>query len=178
MEIDERGAEEILKKYAPNEEALQRVLEHSRRVRDKAVSLAEKIKEVDLNFIKTAALLHDIGRFIYPPGRRNGILHGVEGAKILRKEGLPKHARVAETHIGVGITREDIIKQGLPLPLKDYVPTTKEEIIIAYADNLDSPGVKSEKDVEERFAREVGEEYRKRVQEFHELVHRIVGDIS
>ncbi len=178
MKISEKEAEDLLKKYAPDENTLLRVLTHSRRVRDRVLSLVGKSKYIDLDLLKTAALLHDIGRFVYPPGDKNSILHGIEGAIILRKEGLPLHARVAETHIGVGITREDILKQGLPLPLKDYVPTTKEEILIAYADNLESQGIKTERDVEERFSREVGEEYREKVRRFHSLVHEILRDIS
>ena len=122
------------------------------------------------------ALLHDIGRFKYPPGTKDAILHGVEGGKILRELGYEIYARICERHIGVGITKEDILAQGLPLPLKDYVPETKEEIIIAYADNLDSPGIKDERDVEERFAREIGESYRERVRQFHKKVHSILKD--
>jgi uncharacterized protein len=140
--------------------------------------MASNLRGVDIEFLKTASLLHDIGRFFYPPGSKDPIKHGIEGARILREEGLPRHAKVCETHIGIGITKEDIISQSLPLPLKDYVPETIEEILIAYADNLDSPGIKDEIDVEERFAREVGEEYRKKVKEFHKKVHRILKNIK
>ncbi len=178
MKITEEDARALLERYAPSHEALTHVMEHCLRVRDKALSLVEGKNhlKVDIELLKTGSILHDIGRFRYPPGSKNSILHGIEGEKILLKEGLPLHARIARTHIGVGITKEDILKQGLPLPLDDYVPCTLEEILIAYADNLDSPGISCEKDVEERFAQEVGEDYRIRVRKFHHLVHQILGD--
>ncbi len=174
-EITEQEALEILKKYAPSKQAYEKVLAHSLRVRDKVVEIGSQIKNVDMEFLKTAALLHDIGRFFFPPGAKDSIRHGIEGGKILRDIGLNRHARVCETHIGVGITKKDIISQSLPLPLNDYVPESVEEILIAYADNLDSPGIEDEKDVEERFAREVGEGYRQRVVDFHKKVHNILN---
>jgi len=176
--ITEKQAIDILKKYAPNEDVFKKVLEHSLRVKDIALKLISGINRgVDRDFLKTASILHDIGRFKYPPGNKDSIKHGIYGGEILRSLGLPQHARVCETHIGVGITKEDIVSQNLPLPLKDFVPETVEEILIAYSDNLDSPGISSERDVEERFVREVGEGYRKRVQDFHKKVHKILKDL-
>ena len=46
------------------------------------------------------------------------------------------HARTCERHVGVGLAREDILAQGLPLPMRDMVPKTIEEIIICYADEF------------------------------------------
>jgi uncharacterized protein len=43
---------------------------------------------------------------------------------------------VCERHTGTGITREQIIKQQLPLPLGDYVPETLEEQLVCYADKF------------------------------------------
>ena len=173
--MNHQKALELLRKYSPTIEIFERIYRHSDRVRAHALELANRMIDVDLNFVETASLLHDIGRFKCPPGSGNGILHGVEGARILREENLPEHAEVAERHIGVGITRQDIIEQELPLPLKDFVPESKEQILVAHADNLDSKGVNSEGDVEERFYRDLGEEYRKRVQEFHRQIHRLIA---
>ena len=59
-------------------------------------------------------------------------------------------ARVCERHTGTGITKEDIIRQNLPLELKDYSPVTLEEKLICYADkffsktNLDKARTKEE----------------------------------
>ena len=47
---------------------------------------------------------------------------------------MSRHAVVAETHVGVGWTKEQIQAQGLPLPHHDMVPTTIEEEIISFAD--------------------------------------------
>ncbi len=138
--MDEKEALRLLKKYGQGKPGYSHVLKHSKAVQRLSVEWARKIKanghRVDVDFVKTAALLHDIGRFAYPPHTRHKILHGIEGGKILRKEGYPRHARLTERHIGAGISKSDIKKQGLPLPMKDYVPKTIEEKIVACADNL------------------------------------------
>ncbi len=52
----------------------------------------------------------------------------------IKAEGLLKHARIAKNHIGVGISKEEIINRGLPLPQEDIFPEILEEKIISYAD--------------------------------------------
>lgn len=172
--LNEKEAVELLRKYSPDKKTFEIIYLHSKAVQEVALKVAERAV-CDREFIKTAALLHDIGRCICPPGK-NGIRHGVEGAEILKKEKLPRsYQRVCETHLGVGITKEDIINQKLPLPKKDFVPKTKEEIIIAYADNLaDGSEIKDEKFIVERFKKELSKEYGKRVEEFHKKVHEII----
>ena len=107
------------------------VVEHCLYVSDFAVEIAQKIKNrghtVDVGFVETAAILHDIGR-----SKTHGIRHGIEGATILKD--YPKYARVCETHIGGGIGKDEATKLGLPE--KDYIPGTLEEKIICYADKL------------------------------------------
>lgn len=119
------------------------MLEHSRNVAAKAVQVAKQsilADNLDIDFIKEAALLHDIGVSrtsapdLYCTGSAPYITHGVLGRNILEKEGLPRHALVCERHIGVGLTVEDIIRQKLPLPLRDMTPETPEERIVAFAD--------------------------------------------
>jgi len=109
------------------------VIEHSIAVSKLAKKIANKItkkgNDIDINFVEIAALLHDIGRC-----KTHGIKHGIEGARILRKLGHDKFARVCEVHLGAGITRSEAISLGLPP--KDYIPKTLEEKIIAHADNL------------------------------------------
>jgi uncharacterized protein len=138
--VDEKKALALLEKYGKGSPGYAIILNHCKAVQKLSLEWARKIKangyKVDLDFVRTAALLHDIGRFGYPPFSTDKIRHGIEGARILRNEGYPKHARLAERHIGAGITKEDIKKQDLPLPMKDYVPKTAEEKIIACADNL------------------------------------------
>lgn len=170
--MDEKRAIALLKKYAPDEEAFKDILGHGKRVQQIALKLAKGVEGIDIDLIKTASLLHDIGRFKYwsreypPPEklRKEMIKHGIEGGEILRKEGYPKHANVAERHIGAGITKKDIKKHKLDLPLKCYVPLTKEEKIIAHADNLaeGSREVKFEK-VVERFKKKLGDGHAQRL---------------
>ncbi len=127
-------------KYATSAEALRIVLSHCQAVTDKALRIAQKFPEVDVDFIYEAAMLHDIGvYFVQAPkifcfGEQPYLAHIIIGSHILQKEGLPKHAKVAETHTGVGITKEDVISKKLPIPAKNYIPTTLEEKIISYAD--------------------------------------------
>ena len=134
--MNQKEATALLRKYVKNEEQFRKVLAHSKAVQKAALKIAKKIKKADIGFIKIASLLHDIGRFYHKPGTKESIKHGIKGAEILRKEGLDRFARVAERHIGVGITKSDIIRQKLDLPLKNYIPKTIEEKIIARADNL------------------------------------------
>ena len=133
----------IIKKYYPENSKLFKVLiKHSEAVAQKALKIAKKFPEVDQNFIYEAAMLHDIGViFTYipklnPDGKYPYIAHGYLGREILEKEGLPKHALVCERHMGVGITKEEIIKKNLPLPPRDMIPITLEEKIIAFADKF------------------------------------------
>jgi len=144
----------LINKYYPdNPELLDLLLRHSRAVADKALAIASNHPEMnlDLSFIEEAAMVHDIGIFrtdapgICCYGTEPYICHGILGAELLRKEGFPKHARVAERHTGAGITAADIISQNLPLPENDYMPETLEEKLICYADKFFS---KSRPDIE------------------------------
>jgi uncharacterized protein len=124
--------------------ALAIVLEHSRLVAAKARAIgAAAVAQgltVDLAFVEEGALLHDIGvcrvsaARIHCHGTLPYIAHGLAGREILEQEGLPRHALLCERHIGVGLTREDIEQQGLPLPCRDMVPQTVEERIVCLAD--------------------------------------------
>lgn len=120
------------------------LLAHSRAVADKALEIARRHPElgVDELFIEEAALLHDIGIVgvdapgIACYGTEPYIRHGVIGAEMLRREGLERHARVCERHTGTGLTLEQIVVQGLPLPHQDLQPQTVEEQIICFADKF------------------------------------------
>lgn len=121
----------IIDKYYPADNELRRVLLlHSRQVADRCLLIARKHKElpVDVQFLEEAAMLHDIGIFrcnapsIHCHGTEPYIKHGPIGADILRSEGYPRHARVAERHTGTG--------------LPGYEPETLEEQIVCYADKF------------------------------------------
>ena len=174
-DITEKEAVGLLRKYSNNRKKFNAVLNHSRAVQKLAFEIAGDIKEnhdVNIGIVRIGSLLHDIGRFkCY---KENSIRHGVVGGEILIKEGLKKYARIAETHIGVGITKKDIEKQGLDLPLKDFVPETTEEKIITYADNLIfGSRVGTIKEVIERYRKELGEEYVERVKKSHNEIEKL-----
>ena len=71
---------------------------------------------------------HDIGIYqcdapsIHCHGTEPYIRHGQLGGELLRQEGFPRHARVAERHTGTG--------------LPGWEPETLEEQIICYADKF------------------------------------------
>ena len=132
-------------KYYPEDDDLRRLLlKHSRQVADRCLIIARKHRElpIDVQFLEEAAMLHDIGIFrcqapsIFCTGTEPYICHGQIGGKLLRAEGFPRHARVCERHTGTGLTKEQIIEQGFPLPPEDFVPETLEEQIVCYADKF------------------------------------------
>ena len=140
---------ELLKTFGPdNETGLDLLIVHSEVVAKYSLEVARWVPELspDLIFIEEAALLHDIGvAKTHAPaigchGQEPYMKHGLLGATLLRELGYPRHARVCENHIGVGLTREDILTQKLPLPPTDIVPESVEEQIIAYVDNFFSKG--------------------------------------
>lgn len=137
--------QEIIDKYYPTDNALRRLLlRHSRDVADVALAVCDRHPELQLDrdFVEQGAMLHDIGIFltdapgIHCHGKDPYIRHGVDGAELLRSEGLPRLARVCERHTGAGITLAQIVAQGLPLPHQDFLPETMEEKVICYADKF------------------------------------------
>ena len=139
----------LIEKYCAGNPDLQQVLlQHSRQVADRALAILlahpEWVEsgEVDPVFVEEAAMLHDIGVVycdaprIHCKGEHSYIEHGYLGAELLRREGLPKHAAVAERHTGTGITMEQIICEQLPMPVQDFCPRTMEEQLICYADKF------------------------------------------
>ena len=136
----------IIDKYYPSENELRRILLlHSRQVADRCLLIARKHPELrlDTEFLEEAAMLHDIGIFrcnapsIQCFGTEPYICHGYIGGQILRDEGLVRHALVCERHTGTGLSREQIERQKLPLPLdRSYEPDVMEEQVVCYADKF------------------------------------------
>lgn len=132
----------LIQKYiSPDSQAYPFIMIHSTLVTNKALKIARKLNlsKDSLSFIEEAAMLHDIGICEVEDedfGTKGGpyITHGIRGASILTAEGYSSHARVAESHTGVGIYKDQIIENKLPLPEKDYIAETVEEKIISYAD--------------------------------------------
>ncbi len=132
-------------KYYPEDSELRSILlTHSCSVRDKALELACRHPEldIDLQFVSEAAMLHDIGIFrtdapsICCHGTEPYICHGTIGAELLRADGYPRHALVCERHTGAGLSFRDIVNQGLPVPHRDMVPVSLEEQLICFADKF------------------------------------------
>ncbi|MDR2804977.1 MAG: HDIG domain-containing protein [Dysgonamonadaceae bacterium] len=137
--------EEIIKRYYREGSELHTLLlTHSTSVATKALEIVHRHPEWKCNedFIREAALLHDIGIFqtdapkIHCFGKYPYICHGYLGAELLRNEGLERHARVCERHTGSGITREKILNDRLPIPARNMLPETREEKLICFADKF------------------------------------------
>lgn len=149
---------QIINKYYDDHTLRDILLRHSRAVADKALAIVRNHPELhaDECFVEEAAMLHDIGIVkvdapaIACYGTEPYIRHGVLGAEMLRQEGLERHARVCERHTGTGLTLEQIVEQGLPLPHQDMQPQSIEEQIICFADKFFSKTrLDTEKSVEQ-----------------------------
>ena len=93
-------------------------------------NLFSKTIEVDLEFIKSAALLHDIGRY----KTHDPILHGIEGYRLLMRLGYSREACFAASHILFGLTSQEAHQHGLPTKL--FTPKNFEEKLITTTDFL------------------------------------------
>lgn len=136
---------DIINKYYPEENELKHILlTHSRSVADKALWIADRHPELELDkdFLYEAAMLHDLGIFltdadgIYCFGDKPYICHGYLGADLMHAEGYPRHALVCERHTGAGLSLEEIIGQNLPVPHREMVPVSWEEQVICFADKF------------------------------------------
>jgi len=179
----------IEKYYDPKSELYRILVTHSVLVTAKALELAQRYvknhprAKVDVEFIEEAAMLHDIGIFrchspeIMCMGSEPYIRHGIIGRKILEDEGFPRHALICERHTGVGLTREDVNKQDLPLPERDFMPISIEEKIICLADKYYSK--KPKRLFQEKSFRKIEKNLKKRgshiARRFEKLYHEITG---
>jgi len=135
-------------RYAPSPEALDSVYGHCEIVWRIADQLLARpggfpgLGPVSAGLVRAGCLLHDIGVYrLYDESGRldhaSYIWHGVLGHELLRAEGFAEGiCRFASCHTGVGISREDVIRQGLPLPAADYLAETAEEKVVMYADKF------------------------------------------
>lgn len=135
----------IIDKFYPEENELKHILlDHSRSVSEKALEIANRHPELqlDIPFLGEAAMLHDVGIFltdasgIFCFGDKPYICHGYLGADLMRAEGYPRHALVCERHTGAGLSLEEIIRQQLPVPHREMVPVSLEEQVICFADKF------------------------------------------
>lgn len=143
--MDSTDWQELIDRYYPAGSPLRDIyLQHCRSVAGLALEIARhKHLPLEENRIEAAAMLHDIGIFLTDApsiechGPEPYLRHGVLGAKLLREEGMPEYlASVAERHTGSGLTADEIIKEGMPLDPRDYLPRTLLEKLICYADKF------------------------------------------
>lgn len=131
------------KKYAPNEELFNLVFTHCQIIWAIAEQIiAEKKLRLNIDLVKTGALVHDIATYKYLSQKNGELLyyrHAYEGAIILRKEGFSEEiCGLVEHHLGVGLTKTEIVERKLDLPAQDFTPQTVEERLILYADKFHS----------------------------------------
>ncbi|MEE1296551.1 HD domain-containing protein [Bifidobacterium pseudolongum] len=108
---------------------------------------------IDANQPVLGALLHDIGTYrVLKNDGSNGepltfdgpryVQHGLIGYDLLLNEGYDESiAQYARNHTGVGLTRDAVVSQGLPLPPDDYVPMNLEQEVVMVADKYHSKSV-------------------------------------
>ncbi|TMQ95327.1 HD domain-containing protein [Actinomadura soli] len=130
-------------RYAPTAEAFELVWTHGAIV----CAIAEQIMgdtglDVNKDLVRAGCLLHDIGVYrLYDAtgalDHANYIKHGLLGHELLRDEGFPEViCRFCSHH--TGLTRDDIERQRLPIPVADYTAESAEEKLVAYADRFHS----------------------------------------
>jgi len=132
-------------KHAPSAEALDSVYTHCVIVCEIAEQLHDRSgRGGDIGLVRVGCLLHDVGVYrLYDEAgqldHRNYMRHGVLGYELLQEEGLPEAiCRFASHHTGTGLSREDVLRQELPLPPGDYLAETPEEVLVMYADKFHS----------------------------------------
>jgi uncharacterized protein len=130
-------------RHAPTSEALELVYTHCLIVCGIAEQLhASSGLDADIDLVRAGCLLHDVGVYrLYDDAgeldHANYVRHGLLGHEVLREEGFPEViCRFASCHTGVGLSRDDVLRQGLPLPPGDYLAETVEEALVMYADKF------------------------------------------
>ena len=99
---------------------------------------------IDQDFLRIAALIHDIGRY----RTHDPVQHGVEGYHLLTSLGHHREAFICASHIQCGLSAAEAVQAGLPE--RDFMPRSLEERLIPVLDSiveLDRPTT-----VERRFA--------------------------
>ncbi len=144
-----RQIEDLHRKYAPNHHAFNIIYSHCRivwQICDQILS-SQNIK-INTDLVKSGALLHDIGAYklISREGvfdETNYIKHGIIGYEILQSEGLSEPlCRIAKCHTGLGLTKQYVLSNNLPLPADDYTAESLEEKLVMYADKFHSKNPK------------------------------------
>lgn len=134
----------IFENYPEKSIAFKYYYTHCIKVTELALKIIDQNKHLKINkeIVTFGAMLHDIGIIqtdapeIGCFGKYPYIAHTYLGREMLEQEGLYDIAPICERHIGVGLTKEDIIKADFPLPHRDMIPISLEEKLICYADKF------------------------------------------
>ena len=126
------------REIAPSAEAFELVHTHCEIVWAVARQLLHaRDLALDAELVRAGCLLHDIG--VHLLGDADYIRHGVLGESFLNERGYPAVvSRFCAHHTGAGITRDDVVRQALPLPVADYLADSGEERLVMYADKFHS----------------------------------------
>ncbi|MBI5589456.1 MAG: HDIG domain-containing protein [Deltaproteobacteria bacterium] len=106
---------------------------HCFAVADAAASVGSVLgccRVIDQGFLWSAALLHDIGRYV----THDPIRHGLAGYDLLTRLGYGQEAHVCASHILFGLEACEAARFGLPA--RDFVPRTVEERLVPLVDFL------------------------------------------
>jgi uncharacterized protein len=139
----DREIEALHRDQAPTRAAFESVYPHCVLVCQIASQYFDGL-DLDTDLVRAGALLHDLGvyRLYDAAGELDTVgyvRHGVLGHELLTELGLSEPlARFCSRHTGVGITRDDVRRQSLPIPVDDYVPASGEEELVMYADKFHS----------------------------------------
>jgi uncharacterized protein len=87
-------------------------------------------RAVDLDFLWSAALLHDVGRHV----THDPVLHGAAGYRHLSALGYHAEAHICAAHILFGLNANEAEQVGLPG--RDFEPRTVEARLVSLADLL------------------------------------------
>ena len=179
--VSDKVFEIILKNYTEGTLAFKYYYTHCVKVAELAVKIARHNAHLnpDIDFVISGAMLHDIGIIktnapeIGCFGEFPYISHTYLGREMLEQEGLFDLAPVCERHVGTGLSKEDIINSGFPLPLRDMIPLSIEEKLICYADKFYS---KSDKHLTvprspEKIRKKIGKYGGNKLLQFEELVN-------
>jgi len=118
---------EILNEYGEGSVWTQHCLAVSNMAEHLSDALARKL-EINIEFLRCASLLHDIGRYV----SHDPIMHGVEGYHLLTALGYGEEAFVCASHILYGLSGNEAVQFGLPAV--DFKPKSIEEKLVPLID--------------------------------------------
>jgi len=110
------------------------IVKHCKTVARVTAIIAEEFdrqgKQFDARAALAGALLHVIGR-----SRIQTVRHGLLGSEILESEGVDESVvQIVRRHVGAGLSADEA--KALGFPDHDYVPKTREEMAVCFADKM------------------------------------------